>query len=274
MFAFFQYRLGIPLPQNSYLGLSPLIRGSLLHLVLQNMYREITNLAKLKAFLESSDSTLKIAEEVSSAWKSFAKLNRNIAPIVESHEKEKMEQCVLQFLKVDAQRAQNFTVIDTEQKNLITLNTFTFSTRIDRVDKLDHGGLLILDYKTGQTSLSGVSKSQTTDFQLPLYAISKLNSDVAAVAFVEINSREARFKGVGDEYVSTPGILSPSKIRMSELPDNWNDAVLHWQANAEKLVLDLARGIANYNPRNKAQAPFFSAYEPAVRMEEREIAND
>ena len=71
--------------------------------------------------------------------------------------------------------------------------------RIDRVDRLGDGTFAILDYKTGAKRTLIDSSGQPKEIQLIAYAMA-LDSTVAAIALVNVDSRAISFEGAGAGY--------------------------------------------------------------------------
>ena len=61
-------------------------------------------------------------------------------------------------------------VAETEADRTINLAGLTFDLRLDRIDRLNDGSLLVIDYKTGDVSPKSWDLPRPDDVQLPLYA--------------------------------------------------------------------------------------------------------
>ena len=66
-------------------------------------------------------------------------------------EEERLVHVITEWLAFEAERIP-FSVAETEAKHPVSLAGITFNLRIDRVDRLNDGSLLVIDYKTGNVS--------------------------------------------------------------------------------------------------------------------------
>ena len=56
-----------------------------------------------------------------------------------------------------------FTVLETEEKTSVSIAGLTLNLRLDRIDRLNDGSLLVIDYKTGDVSPNpGTCRAPTT----------------------------------------------------------------------------------------------------------------
>ena len=66
-------------------------------------------------------------------------------------EEERLVHVLSEWLEFEAERIP-FSVAETEAKRPVSLAGITFNLRIDRVDRLNDGSHLVIDYKTGNVS--------------------------------------------------------------------------------------------------------------------------
>lgn len=83
-------------------------------------------------------------------------------------EEERLTELVIQWLLFESKR-QRFNVVAREQVRTAEITSLAFRLRIDRIDQLDDGSLLVIDYKTSDAKPSLWELPRPEDIQLPLY---------------------------------------------------------------------------------------------------------
>jgi ATP-dependent helicase/DNAse subunit B len=104
-----------------------------------------------------------------------------------------------------------------EQPRELVVGGLRLRARIDRIDRLDDGSLVVIDYKSTAPSLAAWEGSRPDEPQLPLYATS-LPEAVSAVAFAQVRTGDSHFRGYGAEPLALPGIKA---AEMEDLLDAW-----------------------------------------------------
>ena len=81
-----------------------------------------------------------------------------------------------------------FTALETEAERSVTLAGLTFDLRLDRIDRLSDGSLLVIDYKTGVVTPKSWELPRPDDVQLPLYASFAVDEDetLGGLAFAKV----------------------------------------------------------------------------------------
>src|SRR5690606_11198928 len=105
--------------------------------------------------------------------------------------------------------------------------------RIDRVDQLNNGELLLIDYKTGSPKAKSWLGERPDEPQLPLYAVSS-QEPVAAIAFAQINAKARQWIGTGNLSMYHEGIQTP--------PVPWQEQLEEWQHTLHNLALGFIAG--------------------------------
>ena len=70
-----------------------------------------------------------------------------------------------------------FTVVETELETEVSIDGLELDLRLDRIDRLNDGSLLVIDYKSGDVSPKLWDLPRPDDVQLPLYAGFALEAD-------------------------------------------------------------------------------------------------
>jgi ATP-dependent helicase/nuclease subunit B len=91
-------------------------------------------------------------------------------PRLAAVEAQRLEQRVLAWLELERQRSP-FTVIACEQQRQLRGRRPAAGLKIDRIDRLADGSLVVLDYKTGQVKPAAWFGERPEEPQLPLYGV-------------------------------------------------------------------------------------------------------
>jgi probable DNA repair protein len=157
---------------------------------------------------------------------------------------------VTAWLEFEAARVA-FEVVDIEQKTQATVAGLTMKLRMDRVDRLNDGSLLVVDYKTGLVSPKAWQLPRPDDVQLPLYAGFALPAEEAlgGLVFARIRPGDLAFCGhVGDARASLLAGLSGSHS-LVKAPFG-AEQLIDWRGAIEQLAKDFLAGRAEVNPRD------------------------
>ncbi|MGC9222735.1 MAG: PD-(D/E)XK nuclease family protein [Terracidiphilus sp.] len=159
---------------------------------------------------------------------------------------------VTEWLRYEASRVP-FTVSATEVDARPTIAGLTLKLRLDRVDQLRDGSLLVIDYKTGLVSPGAWELPRPDDVQLPLYAnfaIEDSAENTGGLVFAQIRAGNdkkfsGRLKNAKETLMSS---LSPQtnlikKPLTNEQMRDWRDAI-------ESLAHDFLAGRAEADPRD------------------------
>ena len=110
---------------------------------------------------------------------------------------------------------------------------------------------MVLDYKTGQASITQWRGTRPDAPQLPLYAVVKGES-VGAVAFVAVGSGEAACRGVGREAQRLPGMTADERFSLTDDRKSgfaWDEIRRHWAVWLGDLARDFQAGSADVDPK-------------------------
>jgi probable DNA repair protein len=251
--SFAKYRLGAPLPIDAMNGFSHIERGHILHNSLAAIWQQLHTQAALLALDESHLNAL-IDEHVGAAISDIQRHKpRHLSSALCQIEHERQNQLIHQWLTFEKTRAP-FTVITIEEAQTIHFNGIAINIRIDRVDQLQDGHFLIIDYKTGTANINAWKGERPKEPQLPLYALCYSPTQpttpgnthhVKGISFAQINVLDQCFKGLGDTDMSEGikaidngrGQLSPTGT-----PISWDDALAHWQHTLRQLLEEFQQG--------------------------------
>ena len=166
-------------------------------------------------------------------------------------ERERLKNLILGLLEMETNRPMPFRVVEIEEKREVTLGGITVDVKVDRIDELDGGGLVLLDYKSGKPNVSQWESERPDDPQVPIYA-TELGSRLAAAAFVQINSEETAFKG----YAKKPGLLPTSVTNFEWMTEkrkpapSFDEMLANWRMTLQRLGEEFRAGRAAVDPKN------------------------
>ncbi len=212
--AFVSGRLAVDNPEPFSPAVSARIRGILTHGALERLYE---GLQTRDALLALDDDALKarIADSIASesrAW--FVGVDDTLRRLLQLEE-ERLESVLLDVVAVDRER-DPFTVMAQEEQVALQHGHVRLRFRIDRIDRLADGSLLLLDYKTGRAQGFVRRDGDPRSFQLVVYSMC-LDEPVAGVGQFFASARETVVKGVGQ------GLDRESQF--DELLNNWRGEV-------------------------------------------------
>jgi len=229
----FVNRLNIQEFDETHIGLSRLEQGSLVHKILEIFFNEISSSSKLNKLSEAKLQEL-ISKHIGSASKEISQSN------FKSIEKERLTKIINKYIKLEKNR-EFFQVIKTESESKVDVNGLKFSTRIDRMDQMEDGKKLIIDYKTGQNvNLSQLTGDPLEQAQLPIYAIT---NSVDGVAFATVNAKDCQFKAITKNKHDLP--ISQQAIK--RMPE-WNKQVSEWKSELNSASQKFQEGVAEVLP--------------------------
>ena len=139
----------------------------------------------------------------------------------------------------------------TEVAQEVEVGPLLLQVRLDRLDQLDAGGSLVIDYKTGEFTPAGWKGFRLAECQLPLYAVSTTGSRGAAV--LELRPPKVRFRGVGESVLEIDGLRSPAKFFQEPTLD-WDAVLARWASQLDTLAREFAAGDFRVNPADRKWA--------------------
>ncbi len=245
--AFSTYRLQAKILEVPESGLNARDRGSLVHNALEFFWEEVKTLDALKKMSEPELSEA-VSQAVDRAVSGMAKNHpRTFTGRFKQLEKERLHSLVHEFLAIDSQRTL-FTVIGREEKLVRMIAGIELKTYADRIDRLDDGRLVIVDYKTGEPKAADWFTERIAEPQLPLYSFA-VEKEVAGVVFGQVKKGNVKYLGVTADAHIIPGTQEPgSKKGLMENFNSLNEVIELWRGKIEFLADEVRQGIATVSP--------------------------
>ena len=246
------HRFGAERIRTPRTGLNAMERGTLLHYVLAQAWGQL----KTKRGLDCISEKDLEAILVHAAADAMGRIRRQRPGLTSGRfseiEQARLIRLALGWLKEDRKR-RNFTVVAIEAKRKVAIGGLTLTTRLDRVDELDDGRRIIIDYKSKAPSVTTMLGDRPEEPQLPLYLVTA-EPNAVAVAFAQVKAGNMRFTAVTRDNDLLPGGKALSESRYGDWYGSWEDLVAEWRINLERIVADFMSGSAKIDPRKYPDA--------------------
>ena len=249
--AFARYRLAASSLAEPESGLDAAERGSLVHRVLEHVWQKLKTHEMLCRLSKGEIDTL-LQQVVEDVIASEAKRYPNTFTERFSRlESDRLQQLMRDWLEIEKKR-HSFTVVATEQSRHISLGGVEVDIKADRIDQIEDGEEVIVDYKTGKATVSDWFGVRPNEPQLPLYSITH-PQPVAALAFGLVNNARCEFKGLGQSGDTAEGIKKYSESKYNIGKPTWAELQEEWRGNLERLAAEFREGVADVDPKEGAK---------------------
>jgi ATP-dependent helicase/nuclease subunit B len=213
------------------------MRGNILHEVLEQFWQGTQNHA---ALCELNDADLSarvkpLSEQSVQAWQKRYPLFFE-APVA-AVEAARLTELVTRWLELEKTR-DAFSVVSIEAKVLGEVGGIPLYLRLDRVDALEDGTKLVIDYKTGRIQETALLQEPLRDVQLPLYAHL---TDAAGVAYAIIRADDVSFRGLSQNEIEAMKVIGRK-------PPEWGELNAQWKAQLDNIAADFVAGKADVAP--------------------------
>ncbi len=228
------------------LGLSPILRGNTVHAALHYFYQAISSQSQLLALSKEAQHQL-----LQKACQNALEYLHEQQPPAEysrhySLETARLEKLLSLWLEQEKLRP-HFIVIATEKRLEADFADLQFKVQIDRIDRLDDGSEIIIDYKTGQTHVSDWFSERPNEPQMPLYC-SVYDSDIKAIAFATVHLQKIGIEGIGAVSNDWPAI---KRLTFTTIDgdDPWQQQKNLWRQQLTLLAEEFKQGYAAVAPK-------------------------
>lgn len=223
-----------------------LLRGSLLHKALELFWLSTENQANLLK-LTNTELDSKTNHAVSQA---ISEINQNyFSDLMLEIEQTRLIKLIKQTIDIEKQR-EHFKIVGLEQKQKYNFEHFTVHMKADRIDQLDNGEYVVIDYKTGLPTMSSWFGERPKEPQLPLYSI--IQSNTAHLIFAQVRLNNCIYKGISQDAESfSPNIKTVKNFEKTNYDfqaSNWSAQQQQWKITIDQLANDFAMGKAAVDP--------------------------
>ena len=214
-------------------GLSPSQRGSLVHSALHKLLADGPSQDEIRQW-SSSETAERIDAAVESALNKYSWHADPVLRCVLGLERDRLGALLACFIDAELGR-ETFHVDRVEHDVEYQQFGVRLKLRIDRIDRLSDGSLLIADYKTGQAKNLLKIDGEPRDLQLPVYACA-IDEHVGGVVLINIDSRTILYKGTGAS--------GEWDIKGANL---WPQRLVDWTNKVTGAMQQIAQGDARIN---------------------------
>ncbi len=252
--AFAHFRLDVKAQAPGQDVLSPMQKGQLVHTVLEKIWLQLGSQQALLALMPEGRAELIATKVDETLRESHIPMRR---PLIRQLERQRLIDLIAAWLQLEAKRPP-FRVLASEVKEMIGLGGLPFRLRMDRIDEIE-GGRLIIDYKTGEISEKGWFDERLSDPQLPLY-VAKNKAIGAAFGSLKVGKMD---------FVGIIAREDAAFQRVRPLRDaSWESQTATWQSQLEHLATEFKEGRLDVAPIHE-KACLYCDLSPLCRIKEK-----
>lgn len=239
--AFAEYRLKARGDDEISFGFDALERGIFAHTTLELIWKNLQTQSNLKTLSPAQLQAL-VEDSLAEAVKDDG--SGPLHTLISQAERTRLNKVISNWLNVERERPQSFTVVQVEEKLQTEISGLKLELRIDRIDQLPNGSLVLIDYKTGKQAKTKLETRRPEEPQLLVYAAS-LKLPVEGIYFAELRNNEVRAVGHTGAKHFHRGAVKDHK-------GAWNKFVNDSFETVERLAADFVQGKAEVDPCKKS----------------------
>jgi probable DNA repair protein len=259
--AFVQTRLNARAMKEAYAGPNYIERGERIEKVLELVWNELGDSIRLHELFGTPELQLIVERAVDAAIREFVPQAGRWFDNYRVVERSRLVQLTLNWLDVERERAPFHSVVH-QHETEIAVGELSIEARVDRMDKLPSGEVVIIDYKTGDNFSSKLWQTPRMDApQLPLYAMTQAPGSVAAVAFGVVRTDGCDLAGITRDrkiFGKTSGSCEREMTR----------EIAQWRTEMESLAAAYLAGEAAVDPKTAHKTCKWCHLKPVCRVAE------
>jgi probable DNA repair protein len=261
--AFAEYRLNARCPEDASFGFDARERGGFVHKALENVWNRLKSQTQLRNTPPHELRTL-VREAILAAVNT--KETGPLHQLSVLAERERLEELILEWLSLERARNDPFTVETIEQSRKYDVPGLSLQLRVDRIDRLSNGNLVLIDYKSGAQTRGKLLGERPHEPQLLVYAAS-VGSGIDGIFFGQLKPREVKAVGFSRK--------KQFKGQTAEEKKDWHAYIEAGRENVSNLATDFVRGVAEVDPIKGAcdycdNKPFCRVNEHGASQEDEE----
>ena len=250
-------------------GLGPQERGSVLHIALESLWDGIKSLKTWQTRdAQERAATVEAAVEVA-----LLALKRKrpdaLSGVYLELERERLRRLLFEWMEVEEERSP-FIVRDTERSVEFEFGGVKLSAVIDRIDQLEDGSLVLLDYKTGNVKVGDWLDERPADPQLPLYCVAGVE-EFSGLAFARIKTGDMKFVGIADQDDLIPGLRHSEQA--GDLGMTWSQRQAQWRDTLLRIAQEYRSGKFDVDPAKGRATCQYCGLETLCRIDEQEAGS-
>lgn len=258
--AYASYRLGAKRLEQNEPGLDAAERGSLVHNALERMWESLQTSEHLQKIDEQSLHSL--MQDCAHSASNRYRLQSSCGDRFFERLKSWLVVTLEEWFSLEKKRSAPFRVLSVEEKTQLVLSELPLDFKIDRIDQLASGELILIDYKTGsQNSINAWREERISAPQLPLYALSQHSHghSIHAIVFAQVRLGDCAYIGLAKE--SGFALPEAKQIRVKGIEEvrefneqfgSWDQCFTYWRYAMENLAEEFMFGDARVAPGNES----------------------
>lgn len=276
--AFYQFRLGAGKLEEPVEGLDARKRGTFLHGAMEHFWKGVRTSAQLQT-LSTAQRNACVVEAVDHVLAMYNQDVRNepLKPRFAELERARLIRLVLGWLELELERPNAFEVLHMEKECKVDIEGIKVRMFVDRIDQLEDGSLLVIDYKTGAAiDTKNWASLRLTEPQLPIYAAIEpsVEGPVQGVVFAKVLMRDPTWSGLTCQDKVLPKVTAlDSKAGRKLFPEDrfptWDSVLAHWDERIRAVAEEIQAGDAGvrFNDEKTLQ---YCDVKPLLRLTERQ----
>ncbi len=226
-------------------GVNPRLRGNILHKALEKFWQEASDQSTLQSMSPVERDEMASRSARAAVAEVIAREASRLSEPLLAREQLRTARLIARLIEWELKRPA-FIAQVLERPLRFRLGGAELTIRRDRVDQLQDGRLLILDYKSGAPKKFDALADRLQQPQLPAYAVAS-GPRAAAVVTLYVGRDGVRARGLQDRDVRIPRLPSPKEGELA-----WPERMARWQQQLERLVTEFLQGDASLKPQPDA----------------------